>query len=201
MTDRPLNIDPRWPIWFPEYIGFGTGYNKIDLVKVMGRQIRIRFVKIVINWITNQRNDHEKSSWAFKKILFRKRKIGNFRVVFDKIGLIFDENHLGYIDVGDGFWRRNVLMTPFECWWRFWPYGSLRSTFYMSQWHNIQKIEILSPTSDFYPITNIRSPTLSHQHHQSRSWFQAGIHAPKPHGARNKADFEDFSDKTKVLLK
>ena len=100
MTDRPLNIDPRWSIWFPEYIGFGTGYNKIDLVKIMGRQIRIRFVKIVINWITNQRNDHEKSFWAFKKTLFRK-KIVNFGVVFDKIGLIFDENHR--ID---------------RCWWR-----------------------------------------------------------------------------------
>ena len=59
-------------IWFPEYIGFGTGYNKIDLVKIMRRQIRITFVKIVINWITNNQNDHEKSLWGIVMSHFRK---------------------------------------------------------------------------------------------------------------------------------
>ena len=31
----------------------------------------------------------------------------------------------GYIDIGDGCWRRNVLMTTLRCWWRFWPFSSL----------------------------------------------------------------------------
>jgi len=25
----------------------------------------------------------------------------------------------GYIDVGDGCWRRKVLVTTLRCWWRF----------------------------------------------------------------------------------
>ena len=29
-----------------------------------------------------------------------------------------------YIDVGDGCWRRNVLVTTLRCWWRFWPFLS-----------------------------------------------------------------------------
>ena len=27
---------------------------------------------------------------------------------------------IGYIDAGDGRWRRNVLPTTSRCWWRFW---------------------------------------------------------------------------------
>jgi len=30
-------------------------------------------------------------------------------------------NKHGYIDVGDGCWRRNVLVTITRWWWRFWP--------------------------------------------------------------------------------
>ena len=31
---------------------------------------------------------------------------------------------VGYIDVGDGCWRRNVFVTIIRCWWRFWPFWS-----------------------------------------------------------------------------
>ena len=34
----------------------------------------------------------------------------------------------GYIDVGDGCWRRNVLVTIWKCWWRFWPFRSPTSS-------------------------------------------------------------------------
>ena len=34
----------------------------------------------------------------------------------------------GYIDVGDGCWRRIVLMTTLRYWWRFWPFWSPIST-------------------------------------------------------------------------
>ena len=34
----------------------------------------------------------------------------------------------GFIDVGDGCWRRNVLVTTIRCWWRFWPFWSPKST-------------------------------------------------------------------------
>ena len=30
----------------------------------------------------------------------------------------------GYIDVGDGCWRQNVLVTTLRCWWRFWQFDS-----------------------------------------------------------------------------
>ena len=38
----------------------------------------------------------------------------------------------GYIDVGDGCWRRNVLVTISRCWWRFWPF---RSPTISVSWH------------------------------------------------------------------
>ena len=31
---------------------------------------------------------------------------------------------VGYIDVGDGCLRRNVLVTILRCWWGFWPFRS-----------------------------------------------------------------------------
>ena len=34
----------------------------------------------------------------------------------------------GYIDVGGGCWRRNVLVTALRCWWRFWSFRSPTST-------------------------------------------------------------------------
>ena len=53
------------------------------------------------------------------------------------------ESQNGYIDVGDGCWRPNVLVTIMRCWWRFWPFWFWNS------------------------VTNIHksSPILSHQHH------------------------------------
>ena len=35
---------------------------------------------------------------------------------------------VGYIDVGDGCWRRNLLVTTLRCWWRFWPFLSPTSS-------------------------------------------------------------------------
>ena len=35
---------------------------------------------------------------------------------------------IGFIDVGDGCWRRNVLVTILRCWWRFWPFRSPTSS-------------------------------------------------------------------------
>ena len=31
---------------------------------------------------------------------------------------------IDYINVGDGCWRRNILMTILRCWWRYWPFWS-----------------------------------------------------------------------------
>ena len=33
-----------------------------------------------------------------------------------------------YIDVGDGCWKRNVLVTILRCWWRFCPFRSPTSS-------------------------------------------------------------------------
>ena len=36
--------------------------------------------------------------------------------------LLVYEGKKGYIDVGDGCWKRTVLMTTFRYWWRFCPF-------------------------------------------------------------------------------
>ena len=36
----------------------------------------------------------------------------------------------GYIDVGDEYWRWNVLATTLRCWWRFRPFLSLTSSIF-----------------------------------------------------------------------
>ena len=35
----------------------------------------------------------------------------------------------GCIDIGDGYWKQNVLVTEIICCWRFWPLSSPTSTF------------------------------------------------------------------------
>ena len=35
----------------------------------------------------------------------------------------------GYIDVGDGCWRRNVLVTNIRCWWQLWSFSSPTSLY------------------------------------------------------------------------
>ena len=58
----------------------------------------------------------------------------------------------GYIDVGDGCWRRNMLATTLRCWWRFWPILSPTSFFSISVGHQhpkvVTNIEILSLTPE-----------------------------------------------------
>ena len=92
-------------IWLPEYRrlvpDFDTGHNKNDLVKVMGRQIRIRFVKIVINAITNRRNNHEQS-------LSSGQNDQNYRYpvisgIFTKIDFIFVQNGLENMEFTGNF--------------------------------------------------------------------------------------------------
>ena len=58
----------------------------------------------------------------------------------------------GYIDVGDGFWRRNVLITTIRCWLQFWPFWSPTSTITLALGTNIKK---MSPTSKNHDVTNI----------------------------------------------
>ena len=74
----------------------------------------------------------------------------------------------GYIDVGDGCWRRNMLATTLRCWWRFWPILSTTSSiFYSSISVGHQK---MSPISKFCnqhleSVINTKSPTSNcHQH-------------------------------------
>ena len=58
----------------------------------------------------------------------------------------------GYIAVGDGCWRRNVLVTTLRCWWPFWSFLPPASTIFdTSDGHQDSKdvimIEIQTPTS------------------------------------------------------
>ena len=74
-----------------------------------------------------------------------------FRAVHFQIGFCWvTTSFSGNIDVGDGCWRRNVLMTTIRCSWRFRPFWSPISTIIL-HWHQYPKyvtnIEILSTTS------------------------------------------------------
>jgi len=61
----------------------------------------------------------------------------------------FETYFLDYIDVGDVWWRRNVMATNLRCWWRFWPFSSPKfSIFYYK----------------------LRAPT-SKKCHEYRNWF------------------------------
>ena len=42
----------------------------------------------------------------------------------------FQKRFPGYIDVDDGCWRRNVLVTTLRCLWRFWPFLSPTSSIF-----------------------------------------------------------------------
>ena len=58
----------------------------------------------------------------------------------------------GYIDVGDGYWRRNLFVTTLK-YWQFWPFSSPTSSiFNISVGHqqpkDVNNIEILSLTSE-----------------------------------------------------
>ena len=53
--------------------------------------------------------------------------------ILDITSVYWKMNHWfidGYIDVGDGCWRRNVLTTTLRCWWRFWRFLSPTSSFF-----------------------------------------------------------------------
>jgi len=38
---------------------------------------------------------------------------------------------IGFIDVGNGCWRRNVLVAILKCWWRFCHFSSLTSSIFL----------------------------------------------------------------------
>ena len=65
---------------------------------------------------------------------------------------------MGYIDVGDGCWRRNVFATTLRCWWRFWP--------------------ILSPTSFIFHHKR-RAPTSKRCHQYRKSVINTQKFLPK----------------------
>ena len=75
-----------------------------------------------------------------------------------KIG--FSGYSYGYIDVGDGCWRWNVLVTTLRCWWRFSPF--LSPTFFIfnirvGPWQpkDVTNIEIISLTSIHLSTTSM----------------------------------------------
>ena len=81
-----------------------------------------------------------------------------------KIRIIEFSFIFSYIDVGDGCWGRNVMVTTRRCWWQFWPFWSPTSNMFLH--------ERRAPTSQRCHqhrnfVTNIprSSPTLGHQHH------------------------------------
>ena len=57
-----------------------------------------------------------------------------------------------YIDVSDGCWRRNVLVTTKRFWWRFWQFWSLSQTCHQ-HWNSVNNIPKSSPTSRFMLVT------------------------------------------------
>ena len=79
----------------------------------------------------------------------------------------------GYIDVGDGGWRRNVLVTTLRRWWRFWPFLSPISSIFE---HKLQApttkrchqyrnsvTNLLCDIAIFLNVIN-RSPTIKNCH-------------------------------------
>jgi len=80
-------------------------------------------------------------------------KISNFSLTFSNIR----HQHKGYIDVGDGCWRPNVLVTSLRCWW-------LIQVTDLIHWENHQHNGKSRQHND--SITNIsnRLPSSSHQH-------------------------------------
>ena len=67
----------------------------------------------------------------------------------------------GHIDIGDGCWSQNVLVTTLRCWWRFW---SPTSIIFLLSWRALAFKRCHQHRNS---VNNIRklSPTLSHQHH------------------------------------
>ena len=54
---------------------------------------------------------------------------------------------VGYIDIGNGCWRRNELVTTLKCWWQFWSFLSPTSSIfehYKRIGINIQKLSPIS---------------------------------------------------------
>ena len=89
----------------------------------------------------------------------------------------------GYIDVGDGCWRRNVLVTTLKCWWRFWPFSSPTPSLNISighqHPHNVISIEIRLPTSKSYrqhKFTNVYLSLTSILAQLVAFWLQNRLH-------------------------
>ena len=60
---------------------------------------------------------------------------------------------VGYIGVGDGCWRWNLLITSLRCWWPIYLIEKITKITNKRSQHNDSVTDILN-----------RSPTLSHQH-------------------------------------
>ena len=79
-------------------------------------------------WSTNH-----KLNWYLNLLNFRIFRTFEFAELSNSLNFQICwtfELFLGYIDVGDGCWRRNVLVTILRFCWRFWPFSSSTSSIY-----------------------------------------------------------------------
>ena len=76
----------------------------------------------------------------------------------------YNEVIQGYIDIGYGCWRRNVLVTIMRCWWKFWPFWSPTFTIFL---HKCRVSTSQRCHQHRNSATNIAkwSTTLSYQHY------------------------------------
>ena len=71
---------------------------------------------------------------------------------------MFRANHVSYIEVGDGCWRPNVLVTSLRCWWPIWYIGKITNIT-----TKVANIMILPPTSQIgrrHTVTNLTMSSL-----------------------------------------
>ena len=78
------------------------------------------------------------------------------------------KNMRGYIDVGDGCWRRNVLMTTTRCWWRYRPFLSPKSIIFLQK----SRAKSFKRCHQHPKIVNdFKSPTPRCHQHRCHCWL------------------------------
>ena len=120
------------------------------------------------------------STWVISTLLDPWNMINEFLNSFFATHLMI--HWLGDIYVGDGCWRRNMLVTTIRCLWRLWACWSPTSTLFSHTprapaFNDVTKIEILSPIFDLV----INCESLTSQCHQydlchGKNDFQNLIH-------------------------
>ena len=77
---------------------------------------------------------------SFRALFLLERPFYKCRAVLSRT----ETKQMGNTDVGDGCWRRNVLVTTLRWWWRVWPFWSPTC----KNSHHLKVINIpMSPTS------------------------------------------------------